>query len=318
MGGVAVVPAYACFKDLVRSAAYSGPTFRGQLAGVQLEMPKVSEVLAHLDRLVREHPPTQWLVLGEYTFDGPVPEEVLDWCRQNQRFLIAGGRDPLPEGGFYNTAFVVSPGGEVVFKQPKAVPIQFFNDGRPAPAQHVWRPGMRTVVNPNNPAAAPRYEWLDDWFEGDESRWRLPVRVGLCVCYDLSFALVMDRLIEAGEHRLPLLLVPAMDALEWGGHQHWLNARMTPIRAAEYRIWIFRVATSGISQLVAPWGQVMAEAPFPGQGEFIVGEAAGRYWPNRLPLDRTLGPLASVFTGMILGALGWQQHRARRRPISNS
>jgi hypothetical protein len=39
---------------------------------------------------------------------------------------------------FHNTAFVVGPDGDVIFEQAKSVPIQFFNDGRPATSQRLW------------------------------------------------------------------------------------------------------------------------------------------------------------------------------------
>ncbi len=314
-GGLAVCVLWIpLLKDIARDYAYSGPTFLVEVAGLQLESPSTREVLTHLDDLVREHPRTQWIVLGEYTFDGPIPPEVLEWCRHNQRHLIAGGKEPLADGGFYNTAFVVSPAGEVAFKQAKAVPIQFFNDGRPAPAQNLWRPGMRANFDSLHPAKPPKYTWLTNWFEQDESRWRLPTRVGICICYDLSYALVVQRIIEQGERSVPLLLVPAMDAQDWGEYQHRLNARMTAIRAAEHRLWIFRVATSGISQCVSPSGHVVAETSYPGQGEILSTEINGRYWGNRIPADRVYGfPAVAVTIGIMI-ALGWQQRRSRRRP----
>nr|MCU0247865.1 carbon-nitrogen hydrolase family protein [Bryobacter sp.] len=205
----------------------------------------------------RDSKPRLYL-LSEYTFDGPVPEEVRAWCREKQRWLVAGGKEPLAGGKFFNTAFVVSTNGEVVFTQAKAVPIQFFHDGVPAPEQRVW-----------------------------ESPWG---KLGICICYDLSYARVVDQLIRQGAQAL---LVPAMDTIAWGAHQHRLNARMTPIRAAEYRVPIFRVASSGISQLVDPYGHVTAEGPFPGQGEIIHGtleisRARIQLWP----WFRWLGPPA--------------------------
>ena len=39
-----------------------------------------------------------------------------------------------------------------------------------------------------------------------------------------------------------------MDVADWGRHQHELHARVAPVRAAEYGIPIFRLASSGISQ----------------------------------------------------------------------
>ena len=60
------------------------------------------------------------------------------WCKRNSKYLIVGGKDPAPNQNFYNTAFVIDPSGEIIFKQVKAVPIQFFKDGLPAPAQKLW------------------------------------------------------------------------------------------------------------------------------------------------------------------------------------
>ncbi|MBE7498753.1 MAG: hypothetical protein HS113_00255 [Verrucomicrobiales bacterium] len=245
----------------------TGPTV--SLAGVQLEFPKEVEVLVHLDQVLEQHPRAELVLLGEYTFDGPPPEAVRDWCRRTGRWLVAGGKDPISGGGFYNTAFVLSPEGEVVFQQAKSVPIQFFQDGTPAPRQAVW------VWDRSEAAGGP-------------------VRVGLAICYDLSYARVLDHLVS---QRPDLLLVPAMDAADWGRHQHRLNARMTLIRAAEYGLPIFRVATSGFSQAVGSAGNLLAEGSMPGQGESLAAELRleKRAQPH-LPLDRTLAIPAMVLT----------------------
>ncbi len=253
------------------------------VAGIQLEFPKQAEVLRALEAAHAAEPPDpqarpQLYLLGEYTFDGPVPDEIGAWCREQQRWLVAGGKERLENGRFHNTAFVVSTNGGVVFKQAKSVPIQFFNDGVPAPEQRVW-----------------------------DSPWG---RLGIAICYDLSYTRVVDRLVQQGAQAL---LVPAMDATDWGAHQHWLNARITPIRAAEYRVPIFRVASSGISQFVDRQGRVAAQLPFPGQGEVIRGTLhvppAGK---GGLPLDRWLGPLAVLASAVSMIGLGVAQHRARQ------
>jgi apolipoprotein N-acyltransferase len=112
--------------------------------------------------------------------------------------------------------------------------------------------------------------------------------LGICICYDLSYSRVTDRLVRQGAQAL---VVPSMDVTSWGKREHELDARVTPVRAAEYGLPIFRVASSGISQLVDAAGNVQAQAPFPGEGEMIGGElalgAAGR-----LPMDRWLAPLS--------------------------
>jgi apolipoprotein N-acyltransferase len=237
-----------------------------EVAGIQLEFPPELEIPGHLDRLIAKYPKAEVVVLSEYTFDGPVHPRVREWCRKKNRYLIAGGKENLPNGDYYNTAFVIGPTGEVVFSQVKSVPIQFFKDGLPAPARNVW----------NSP-------------------WG---KIAICVCYDMSYRKVMDDFMKQGAQAL---IVPFMDVADWGLRQHSLHERVTPVRAREYRIPIFRVGSSGISQLVDSAGYYIARGSYPGQEEMIGGrmELAG---PARLPLDHWLAPICVLLTG---GWLTW-------------
>ena len=195
-----------------------------------------------------------------------MPAAVKAWCRENGRYLIVGGKDPAPVATFYNTAYVVGPGGDIVFRQVKVVPIQFFKDGLPAPEQRLW-------VSP----------------------WG---KVGICVCYDLSYTRVTDRLVKLGAEAI---IVPTMDVTDWGRAQHELHARIAPVRAAEYGLPIFRVASSGISQLVGRAGRVTATAPCPGDGAVLSGTLELRGGGSR-PLDRWLAPFA---TGLTAALIAW-------------
>ena len=236
------------------------------VAGVQMEFPTEGEVRLRLNDLVRKFPETELIVLSEYTFGEPVPPKVKQWCREHARYLVVGGKDPAPGGDFYDTAFVIGPTGEIVFRQVKSVPIQFFKDGRPAPEQKLW--------------ASP---------------WG---KIGICICYDLSYTRVTDRLIAQGAGAL---IVPTMDVVDWGESQHEMHARVAPVRAAEYGVPIFRVASSGISQAVDREGRVMATAPCPGDGAMIAGTITVG-GGGRRPLDRWLGP---VGTGVTLLVAAW-------------
>ena len=95
-----------------------------------------------------------------------------------------------------------------------------------------------------------------------------------------------DELVKQGAQAL---IVPTMDVADWGERQHELHARVAPIRAAEYGIPIFRLASSGISQLVEPTGRIMASTPFPGEAAVLAGTLELRQ-PGHLPLDRWLAP----------------------------
>ncbi len=268
------------------------------VAGVQLEFPGVPEVLTALDHVAKAHPEAELLMLSEYTFDGAVPESVKIWCKRNHKWLVAGGKDVLQPGDspgtpllgpptagvaterYYNTAFVISTNGEVVFTQAKSRPIQFFKDGEPAREQRVW-----------------------------DSPWG---KVGIAICYDVSYRRVMDELIR---QHARALLIPTMDVETWGEHEHRLNARMAKIRAAEYRVPIFRVASSGISQLVDASGNERQTAPFPGAGEILSGELRLSSYGGNVPLDAWLAPACSVATG---GVIVWLmvlalRHRTARK-----
>jgi len=273
LGTLALTGLAAVGLPLIPFTEPAGRTVR--VTGVQMEAPTEPEVIVRLTEALRRHPETELLVLSEYTFHGPVPEPVKSWCARNHRYLIAGGEAPAPRGKYRNTSFVVDPEGKVVFQQAKSVPIQFFADGLPAQEQQVW----------NSP-------------------WG---RIGICICYDLSYRRVTDRLVRLGAEAL---IVPTMDVADWGRRQHEMHARVAPVRAAEYGIPIFRVASSGISQHVDGYGRVLATAPFPGQGSILTARL-NLFGPGHLPVDTWLAPACSLAT--LVTALWIGSERLRRR-----
>ena len=252
------------------------------VAGIQLEFPNEGAVLSALHQVARKHPEVPLIVLPEYTFDGPVPGAVRAWCRANGKWLIAGGKDPLGTTNYLNTAFVVGTNGDIVFQQAKSVPIQFFRDGLPAPRQRVW-----------------------------ESPWG---KIGICICYDLSYTRVTDELIRQGAQ---LIVCPTMDVESWGRYEHELHTRVAPVRAVEYGVPIFRVASSGIAQAVDRLGEVQAQTPFATQGEILVSALTPTGPPAALPLDRRLAPIAVIVTMLIASyALLLRCLGARRNPTA--
>ncbi len=248
------------------------------IVGVQMEFPPQNAIPKMLDQALAKNTNAPIFVLSEYTLDGPVPDSLKNWCREHSRYLVVGGEDPVGTNNYYDTAFVVGTNGDIVFKQAKCVPIQFFHDGLPAPDQKVW----------NSP-------------------WG---KIGICICYDLSYTRVTDELVRQGAQ---LLIVPTMDLEDWGRHQHELHSRVAPVRAAEYGIPIFRVASSCISQAVAGGGFVVAQTKIPGSGEIF---SAQLRLPVRgaIPLDRYLAPLCVAVTGIVTAALlflTWKEKRMK-------
>lgn len=270
----------AFLLQIIAAARYEQPFRPLSIAGIQMEFPYPGTLPNCLYMALAQNPDAQIFVLSEYTLDGLVPDSLKNWCRVHARYLVVGGKDPAGTDNFYDTAFVVGTNGDIVFKQVKSVPIQFFKDGLPAPTQEVW----------NSP-------------------WG---KIGICICYDLSYTRVTDRLVKEGAQ---LLIVPTMDVEDWGRHEHELHALVAPVRAAEYGIPIFRLASSGISQAVAGGGYVIAQTSFPGSLDIL---SAQLHLPMRgsLPLDRLLAPVCVGITAVVTIALlflAWQDKRVRTK-----
>jgi apolipoprotein N-acyltransferase len=271
-----LLAALGLWTNLPARATPPTPTavFSVKVAAVQMEFPGELQTIQSLDKLGETYPESQLMVLSEYTLDGPVSKRLQEWCRKNSKHLVVGGKDEVQGRQFYNTAFVVGPQGKVVFQQAKAMPIQFFNDGLPAKEQRVW-----------------------------DSPWG---RLGLAICYDLSYTRVTDRLVRLGAQAL---IIPTMDVATWGAAEHRLHGRVALMRAAEYGVPIFRVASSGISQLVDARGTVVATAPFPGEKARLGGDLA-LVRAGRLPLDRWMALPSTVLTGLLGVGLALSHLRA--------
>jgi apolipoprotein N-acyltransferase len=247
------------------------------VVGIQLEGASDAMLLQAMESAAARYTQLDVLVLSEYAFDGPVPDDVRAWCRRHGKYLIAGGKSYIDEArnDYENTIYVIGPDGEEEFRQVKSVPVQFMQDGRPARSQAVWR-----------------------------SPWG---RIGIAICYDLSYARVMDPLIRQGAQAL---IVPAMELIQWGEQEHRLHAKIALVRAREYGVPIFRATSSGVSQLVDRTGRVVASAPFPGQNEMIAGVLPIGP-PGRQPLDRFLALPAVIAVAGLLVCLWVARARAR-------
>lgn len=249
-----------------------------RVAGVQLEYPGAPTILSALNGAVAKFPGADVFVLSEYTLTGPVPDSITAWCRKHLKFVVLGGEDSVSLSDYYNTAFVVDTNGDIVFRQAKSVPVQFFKDGLPARSQRLW-----------------------------DSPWG---KIGLGICYDDCYSRVTDELIRQGAQAL---IFPTMDITDWGEAQHRLHGRVAPLRAAEYAVPIFRVCSSGISQYVDGTGRVLSSAPFPGDGAMLAAEIP---LPEhgRMPPDRWLARLS---VAVVAALIGWLTVEAIRQKIGN-
>jgi apolipoprotein N-acyltransferase len=101
---------------------------------------------------------------------------------------------------------------------------------------------------------------------------------------------------------------------DWGKRQHEQHAHVGPVRAAEYHVPIFRLASSGISQAISSSGVVLASAPYPGQGAMLFAslplQGAGQ-----VPYDRWLALVCVAGTALLMPALLVLRRRAAQSEI---
>jgi len=194
------------------------------VAGIQLEGVSLNEYLAGSQKMPAE---IQYVVWPEYAVPYDIRENKRDWklvqelCRERD-ITLTFGTQSRPGGGdaWRNIALTLDPSG-ILGEHTKVHPVHLFDDGTPG-------------------------------------KLALPVdtthgKVGTPICFDCDYEGVVRKMTAAGAE---WFVVPTMDAESWSARQHDQHAELARIRACENARWMFVCATSGISQVIDPNGQV--------------------------------------------------------------
>ena len=78
------------------------------------------------------------------------------------------------------------------------------------------------------------------------------------VCFDCDYTAVTRQMVRLGAE---FLVAPTFDAAGWSANQHLQHALLFRLRAAEMRRWIACAASSGVSQIIDPHGNVHHSLP---------------------------------------------------------
>ena len=195
-----------------------------KIAGLQLENVSINEFVAGTRRL---SPGIQHVVWPEYAAPFDIRAAKRDWdmvlnlCRERGITLTLGTQS-RPGGGdaWRNIALTLDATG-ALGEHTKVHTVHFFDDGTPG-----------TTALPVQTSHG---------------------KIGTPVCFDCDYEGVVRRMTAAGAE---MFLVPMMDAESWTARQHDQHAQLFRIRACENGRWMFVCATSGVSQLIDPHGQV--------------------------------------------------------------
>ncbi len=206
-------------------------------------------------------------------------------AREHGAYVCIGAHTKAPKGAecdYDNVALLIGPGGSIIGRQAKAVPLPFFIDGNPATSQQV----IDTVGGP----------------------------VGMYICYDGNFSDITRRLVKLGAE---LLLVPVMNAEDWPVQQRWQQADIAPFRSIESRRWAVRAASSGVSQIVGPDGRIRRQRTRDEGPGVLYGTV---HFNDERTFFSQGGHLFTMVVGVVylgvvvwLTIVDWQRRFARRR-----
>lgn len=245
MAGFAVASAVSLVHVAGTSVPHAPPGDY-QVLGVQGEDLSLDKFLETSAEGLRQLPDARLVVWPEYSISrrvgpgSPEVERVRAFAAEWNLPVLFGApcsTDPPVPREFENTVLLVGPEG-MRGSQVKSEPIPFFADGRPAKERVPLHVGG--------------------------------AKIGAAICYDMDFPYVTRELVTGGAQ---LLVYPTMDAEPWGEMEHVQHAAMTPLRAVEHRRWVVRVASSGISQVVDPYGRVRLTTPI-GKPAILPAEVA--------------------------------------------
>jgi len=199
-----------------------------------------------------------YLIHAELLGQGPVQQQLADWAKQYQCWLVAGSFPILSDidERIYTTSLAFDPNGELVQHYNK---IHLFD-------AHVPAVSAGTRDNQDKTALKTQaYKESDSFIAGDRiATFSVgDITFGMAICYDLRFP-ELFRVLSAAN--VDVLLLPAAFTYTTG-KAHWLP--LLQARAIENQCYVLAANqvgdhggnrhTWGHSVILDPWGEILAQ-----------------------------------------------------------
>jgi len=280
---VAVVVASISASALQEPAEEGSGRIRFRLVQVENDFDKCLEIASS-----RPLAGDSVIVLPEYALkEDPlekqaVRERIAAVARKMNSYLMLGcienTRDENGRHSFNNVVLLFSPDGVLHGRYQKHHPIQFFMDGKPGTGYPVMEMPLGTL--------------------------------GTGICYDMTYEDVARNLAARGGQ---VLVAPTMDVRHWGETQHIQHAMMVPFRAVETGLYLVRPASSGITMVVAPNGEILRELGINREGllDVEVPLSDRKSFYVRLGYLFPYACQAAVVALLLLGVIRWLRRRSR-------
>ena len=213
----------------------------------------------------------------------------------NAYFLMGTPHKELyPERKTYNSAFLLSPEGEIIDNYYKIhlVPVgEFFPMKRYLPKS--WQKLVTGV---------------SDWDMGD--RYTIfsapPAKFGLVICFESIFPELFRKSVGKGVNLMGIITNDAWFDGTYAAEQHY---SMAHFRAVENRVTVFRCANYGISCIIDPWGRAKHKIKPESNESYLVGDVCLRQGGTFYTRHGDYLPWACLVTTIFLIFQTWWYRR---------
>lgn len=152
-------------------------------------------------------------------------QKLYDLAAEKDSVIVVGTHKEIDESSRHNTALTLNKGG-ALGEHHKNHTVHFFDDG---------------VAGTEAKAV-------------DTGKWK----IGTPICFDCDYQDVIRRMTASGAE---FFTIPSMDGIHWGDKEHYQHAELFRHRAAENGRWIAVAATSGVTQVLDPYGNRVHALP---------------------------------------------------------
>lgn len=177
----------------------------------------------------------------------PLGNQVRRFAARSGSYLLVGSPAYEEDGGqqrLFNSAFLFSPSGQVLGRSDKIHLVPF---GEYVPLGPLLGFINKLVVG------------VGDFSPGHVNPLKLNgYSLGVLICYEGIFPELARDYVRQGSSLLVNITNDAWFGRSSAPYQH---LAMTRFRAIENRIWLARVANTGISALIAPSGRIVSSTP---------------------------------------------------------
>ncbi|MFQ5883366.1 MAG: apolipoprotein N-acyltransferase [Candidatus Methylomirabilales bacterium] len=177
---------------------------------------------------------------------GPLSERIFRLAPEVRSHLLVGSPDRTSgiSPRYYNSAFLISPVGEIVQKYDK-IHLVPFGEYVPLKSLLFFVHKMAAGIGDFSPGQALTV------FETPQGRF------GVLICFEAIFPDQVRRYVLEGADFLVNITNDAWFGNSSAPHQH---LSMATLRAVENGVYLVRAANTGISALIAPTGQIVKQS----------------------------------------------------------